>query len=70
MHYQAYSTPEGEYPLVPRAAIITAVDVDPESSNAAVVSLAVLSPTGLFFDEWVPWSPVPQAGFWNWPPRV
>lgn len=34
------------------------------------VSLAVLNPTGMFFNENVPYSPEPKPGHWSWPPRV
>lgn len=36
----------------------------------ASVSLAVLNPTGLFFDEYVPYSEAPKPGHWSWPPRI
>lgn len=62
VHYQSYGTPGGKYTAEPRAAIITAVRDD------EVVSLAVVNPTGLFFDLVVPFSKVPLAGHWSWPP--
>ncbi len=34
------------------------------------VSLCVLNPTGLFFNENVPFSPEPKPGHWSWPPRA
>ncbi|WP_213816243.1 hypothetical protein [Glaciihabitans sp. dw_435] len=34
------------------------------------VSLCVLNPTGMFFDENVPFSVEPKPGHWSWPPRV
>lgn len=70
VHYQSYGTPNGEYLPEARAAIITAVNVENPSHNAHPVSLCIVNPTGLFFDEWVPFSEKPQSGFWNWPPRV
>lgn len=58
MHYVSFGTPGGEYGKECRAAIITAagtlvvarpgVEVD---SDAAVVDLAVLNPTGMFFNQ-------------------
>jgi hypothetical protein len=33
------------------------------------ISLAVLNPTGMFFNENVPFSSVPAPGHWSWPPR-
>lgn len=69
VHYQSYGTPGGEYPSVPRAAIITDI-VETEGVVAPVVSLAVLNPTGLFFDRLVMYSETPTPGHWSWPPRV
>jgi hypothetical protein len=65
VHYQAYGTPNGEYLPEPRAAIITAV-ID---NKSYVCSLAVLNPTGLFFNETVKFSTEPKPGHWNWPPH-
>lgn len=46
VHYVSYGTPGGEYTRQCRAAIVTARGAD-EGQYAA---LAVLNPTGLFFD--------------------
>lgn len=46
------------------------VDEDEVPSYISSVSLAVLNPTGLFFDEYVPYSEVPKPGHWSWPPRI
>lgn len=67
VHYQSYGTPGGEYLPEPRAAIITAVD--PKAPYGAV-SLAVLNPTGMFFNPAVLFAEKPTPGSWNWPPRV
>ncbi|WNM68943.1 hypothetical protein SEA_TRIBLETROUBLE_2 [Mycobacterium Phage TribleTrouble] len=64
VHYHSFGTPGGEYLPEPRAAIITHV----LSVNA--VSLCVLNPTGLFFNEAVPFAAEPTPGCWNWPPRA
>jgi hypothetical protein len=64
VHYHSYGTPGGEYLSEPRAAIVTA------TSTEGVVSLAVLNPTGLFFNEDVPFAEEPRPGHWSWPPRV
>lgn len=64
VHYQAYGTPGGEYPSVPRAAIVTQVFEDDS------VGLAVLNPTGMFFNPKISYSEEPKAGHWSWPPRV
>jgi hypothetical protein len=63
VHYQAYGTPGGEFPSVPRAAIIADVHQDDE------VTVCVLNPSGLFFNR-VKYSEDPKPGCWNWPPRV
>lgn len=64
VHYHSYGTPGGEYLPEPRAAIITAV------SDSTPVGLAVLNPTGMFFNTSVPFSEEPKPGHWSWPPRV
>lgn len=64
VHYQSYGTPNGEYLPEARAAIITAVD-----NKRATVSLAVLNPSGFFFNLDVPEAKKPTPGHWNWPPR-
>lgn len=64
VHYQAYGTPGGEYPSVPRAAVVTQVGED------GAVGLAILNPTGMFFNPSVPYSADPKPGSWNWPPRT
>lgn len=74
VHYQAYGTPGGEHPSVPRAAVISeVVELHPEQlvpSGMPLVGLVVLNPTGLFFNRNVPFSPEPKPGCWNWPPRT
>lgn len=77
VHYQSYGTPGGEYLPEPRAAVITAVpEYSSEGPNAGGegyvpgVSLCVLNPTGLFFNEFVKYSETPKPGHWSWPPRV
>lgn len=50
-----------------RAAIITEVAGDPAQS----VGLAVLNPTGMFFNRAVPFDESGHAGgSWHWPERV
>lgn len=65
VHYQSYGTPKGEYKPLARAAVVTEVDED-----GSTVGLCVLNPTGQFFNQHVPFSPTPEPGYWNWPPRV
>lgn len=43
---------------------------DQAEEYISCVSLAVLNPTGMFFNENVPFSPVPAPGHWSWPPRT
>lgn len=66
VHYTAYGTPGGEYKPACRAAVITEVEDagDPES----LVGLAVLNPTGMFFNQHVPFGE--GGGRWHWPERV
>lgn len=71
VHYQAYGTPNGEYPSVPRAAVITEVGSKIIAGHAIEsVGLCVLNPTGQFFNREVLYSEYPKPGCWNWPPRV
>jgi hypothetical protein len=84
VHYQSYGTPGGEYLPEPRAAIVTEI-VGHQASDAYrgedgimgadvfpnhVVSLAVLNPTGMFFNTDVHFAETPTPGHWNWPPRA
>ncbi len=69
VHYQSYGTPGGEYLPEPRAAIVTTV-AEVNDDRHQRVGLAILNPTGLFFDQSVPYSQDPQPGHWSWPPRV
>lgn len=75
VHYHSYGTPGGEYLPEPRAAIIT--DIAPpiaRPGGATVpnmrVGLAVLNPTGMFFNQSVPFAEDPTPGHWSWPPRA
>lgn len=65
VHYVAYGTPGGEYPAgVCRAAIVT------EVTRKARIGLAVLNPTGMFFNENVDYDPDKTSGTWHWPERA
>ena len=59
VHYVSYGTPGGEYTRQCRAAIVTARDKTVDETR---VSLAVLNPTGLFFDVNCPRSEGSQTG--------
>lgn len=63
VHYKSYGTPGGEYQPQCRAAIVTDVR-DP--FEAGLVSLAVLNPTGLFFDQSVMYDDEQRGGTWHW----
>ena len=67
VHYQSHGTPGGEYLPEPRAAIIAKIGDDLSGSR---VGLVVMNPTGMFFNQDVPYSEDPKPGHWNWPPRV
>lgn len=54
VHYVSYGTPGGEYSQECRAAIVTEVTSDPD--NPDQVGLAVLNPTGMFFNPAVPYN--------------
>lgn len=65
VHYVSYGTPNGEYEPLHRAAIVTAVYDD-----VTDVGLAVLNPTGIFFNEYVRCDASFAGGTWHWPERV
>lgn len=71
VHYFAFGTPKGEYiPGEARAAVVTAITVHPETQEETL-SLAVLSSTGLFFNQHVHKAKTAnQPGCWDWPARV
>jgi hypothetical protein len=75
VHYVSYGTPGGEYGKECRAAVIAAVVSDTVhgenehgvTTAPAVVSLAVLNPTGMFFNEQVPYEgSAEDGGTWHW----
>ena len=82
VHYVSHGSPvlpDGSQKYAPqvRAAIVTAVthSEGPSGEVVTAVSLAVLNPTGLFFDPAVPYAepstpnePI-VGGSWHWPPR-
>ena len=76
VHYVSYGTPGGEYTSQCRAAVVTEVI---EGTDA--VGLAVLNPTGMFFNSPIAYDPghagqtprhpmVYLGGTWHWPERV
>lgn len=74
VHYVAYGTPGGEFPAgAHRAAMITQVDNIGLGTfdERPEVSLVVFNPTGLFFNQCVPFDPSGETpGTWHWPESV
>ncbi|MFC9429241.1 hypothetical protein [Streptomyces sp. NPDC056987] len=81
VHYVSYGTPGGEYTSQCRAAIITGVPhgalpvADSEhseerDSSAVVLDLAVLNPSGIFFNRCPQSESDQHGGTWHWPERV
>src|SRR5206468_11987622 len=72
VHYQAFGTPGGEHKSEPRAAIVTQIwektalgtaseTQDNETAEiSGSVGLAILNPTGMFFNPNVPYSETPK----------
>lgn len=58
VYYKSYGTPGGEFKSKNRVAFVTEVLDD------LTVSLAVLNPTGMFFNEVVRQGD--EGGQWNW----
>lgn len=81
VHYRSFGTPGGEYASECRAAVITEVpthltqepmDGCPNGTDGEwIVSLAVLGPSGAFFDRNVPLEEGERkGGTWHWPERT
>jgi hypothetical protein len=80
VHYVSYGTPGGEYQSECRAAIITEVDDRPYATvgsggnpidpDEAPIGLAVLNPSGMFFNEAMQDEETKSGGTWHWPERV
>lgn len=65
VHYQSFGSPGGEYPSVPRPAIVTEV----ADETTGECHLAIFNPTGQFFQK-VKYSETPKPGHWSWPMRM
>lgn len=65
VHYVSYGTPGGEYPSKCRAAIITDI-VKGTAEHDDYISLCVLNPTGMFFNERVEEDALKSGGTWHW----
>lgn len=78
VHYVSFGTPGGEHKSECRAAVVTEVGPwpdgvsDADKDNIAVpVGLAVLNPTGMFFNRGCMQSEAShKGGTWHWPERV
>ena len=65
VHYVSYGTEGGEYGKACRAAVVT------EVRDSDTVGLAVLNPSGVFFNEAEYDGRVtPSGGTWHWPEQV
>lgn len=65
VHYVSYGTPGGEYSSVCRAAIVTQINDD------GTVGLAVMNPTGMFFNTSIMGDFTEKTGgTWHWPEPV
>lgn len=60
VHYKSYGTPGGEFEPECRAAIVTS------QTRSERTGLAVLNPTGLFFND-VAYDEAQGGGTWHWP---
>ncbi|MEU7596428.1 hypothetical protein AB0B79_25860 [Streptomyces sp. NPDC039022] len=80
VHYVSYGTPGGEHASQCRPAIVTGVPVgalppaDTEhaegwDSDTVVLDLAVLNPSGLFFNRCSQSEDDHRGGTWHWPER-
>lgn len=78
VHYTSYGTPGGEYGKECRAAIITEVNLAVDGTS---IGLAVLNPTGMFFNNIVDYDTACSdgsgnvvneltGGTWHWPERT
>lgn len=65
VHYVSYGSPAGEFISECRAAVITHV-----SGGAFGCDLAVLNPTGVYFNRCIQDEETKRAGSWHWPERA
>lgn len=66
VHYMSFGTPGGEYKSEERSAIITVV----HDADEGHVGLAILNPTGIFFNTSVNYCPSGTPGTWRYPAFV
>jgi hypothetical protein len=73
VHYVSHGSPDGRYRSVCRAALVTEVTgpgalVEGGALVQGLVSVAVLNPSGLFFDQGLEQSEDEHVGgTWHWP---
>jgi len=67
VHYTSYGSKDGRYDSTCRAAVVTEVH---ENYDPPSVGLAVLNPSGIFFDRNVRESDEHKPGTWHWPCTV
>lgn len=83
VHYRSFGTPGGEYTSQCRAAVVAgipegALPLIPEgggspqewASDALVLDLVVLNPSGLFFNRCPQDENDKAGGTWHWPERT
>lgn len=73
VHYRALGSADGRFPVGEcRAAVITAVIEKDDNGKPLenVVSLCILNPTGMYFNDVVFFSKEETGGTWHWPERV
>jgi hypothetical protein len=69
VHYVSYGSKGGKYPETCRAAIVT--EVSGEREDPSEIGIAVLNPTGVFFDRQVRQDEDDKpGGTWHWPERT
>lgn len=72
VHYVSYGTPGGEYSSQCRAAIVAGVPATESLDGRDVdtpLDLAVLNPTGMFFNRCKQDEQGKAGGTWHWPER-
>lgn len=69
VHYVSYGSADGRYKSECRAAVVT--ETGEGRIDESVIGIAVLNPTGLFFDRQVRHDEDDHdGGTWHWPERV
>lgn len=68
VHYRSRGSADGRFPAECRAAIVT--EVPAGRVGVEQVHLAVLNPSGLFFDQSIEHDEDQAPGTWHWPERV